>query len=94
MYHAHTHTHTHTHTQDICQGKTPKLVVDGLSSRDLNQGQLGNCWFVAACSALALEKKLWNKVIPDYKNQVRCGHLDMVLFVSVLVFCDKLKITD
>ena len=58
--------------QDICGNDSkPKLVVDGLSSTDLNQGQLGNCWFVAACAALALEKKLWEKVIPDWKNQVR-----------------------
>ena len=51
-------------------GPGPKLVVDGLSSSDLNQGRLGNCWFVAACSALALEKKLWDKVVPDVKEQV------------------------
>lgn len=46
-------------------------MVEGLSSTDLNQGALGNCWFVAACSALALEKKLWEKVIPDWKDQVK-----------------------
>ena len=52
-------------------GPAPKLIVDGLSSSDLNQGSLGNCWFVAACSALALERKLWDKVLPDTKEQVR-----------------------
>ena len=51
-------------------GPSPKLIVDGLSSSDLKQGALGNCWFVAACSALALEKKLWDKVVPDLKEQV------------------------
>lgn len=55
---------------EICiDVEKPKLVVEGLSSTDLNQGRLGNCWFVAACSALSLEKKLWEKVVPDWKEQ-------------------------
>uniref|UniRef100_UPI00398EA47D calpain-5-like n=1 Tax=Pristiophorus japonicus TaxID=55135 RepID=UPI00398EA47D len=47
----------------------PRLFVDGISSRDLNQGSLGNCWFVAACSCLATERSLWTKVIPDHREQ-------------------------
>lgn len=52
---------------EICEN--PKLFVDGVCSCDAVQGMLGNCWLVAACSALAQEKELWNKVIPDYKEQ-------------------------
>ena len=44
--------------------------MNGVSSTDLNQGSLGNCWFVAACSALALEQKLWDKVVPHWREQV------------------------
>ncbi|MBN3286601.1 CAN5 protein, partial [Polyodon spathula] len=40
----------------------PLLFVEGISSQDLNQGSLGNCWFVAACSCLALKEDLWRKV--------------------------------
>ncbi|RLV98461.1 hypothetical protein DV515_00010787 [Chloebia gouldiae] len=40
-----------------------------MSSHDFHQGKLGNCWFVAACSCLALRKSLWQQVIPDYKEQ-------------------------
>uniref|UniRef100_A0A8C8CK60 Calpain 6 n=1 Tax=Oncorhynchus tshawytscha TaxID=74940 RepID=A0A8C8CK60_ONCTS len=47
----------------------PHLFVEGISSHDLNQGLLGNCWFVAACSCLALKPDLWQKVIPDWKEQ-------------------------
>ncbi|KAJ3590948.1 hypothetical protein NHX12_008896 [Muraenolepis orangiensis] len=47
----------------------PHLFVDGLSAHDLHQGQLGNCWFVAACSSLASRDTLWQKVIPDWKDQ-------------------------
>ncbi|XP_074528860.1 calpain-5-like [Halichoeres trimaculatus] len=47
----------------------PRLFVEGISAHDLNQGQVGNCWFVAACSCLALKPDLWKKVIPDHKDQ-------------------------
>ncbi len=61
----------HACTQEICvDGPSPKLVVDGLSSNDLNQGTLGNCWFVAACAALAPNKGLWEKVVPNWREQV------------------------
>ncbi|KAM9811890.1 calpain-5a [Syngnathus typhle] len=53
--------------QELCQ--EPHLFVDGLSAHDLHQGQLGNCWFVAACSTLATQDGLWQKVIPDWKDQ-------------------------
>lgn len=46
--------------QDICDD--PRLFVDGISSHDLHQGQVGNCWFVAACSSLASREVLWQKV--------------------------------
>lgn len=48
--------------QDICED--PRLFVDGISSHDLHQGQVGNCWFVAACSSLASRESLWQKVRP------------------------------
>lgn len=47
----------------------PHLFVEGISAHDLNQGIVGNCWFVAACSCLALKPHLWKKVIPDWKDQ-------------------------
>ncbi|XP_054145737.1 calpain-6 [Melozone crissalis] len=53
--------------KDLCED--PHLLVDGMSSHDFHQGKLGNCWFVAACSCLALRKSLWQQVIPDYSEQ-------------------------
>ncbi|XP_013770525.1 calpain-5-like [Pundamilia nyererei] len=53
--------------REIC--KDPRLFVDGISTRDLHQGSLGNCWMVAAISCLASEPSLWKKVIPDHLNQ-------------------------
>ncbi|XP_068163834.1 calpain 5-like isoform X2 [Antennarius striatus] len=52
---------------EIC--KDPRLFVDGISTRDLHQGSLGNCWMVAAISCLASEPTLWQKVIPDHTDQ-------------------------
>ncbi|KAK9524775.1 hypothetical protein VZT92_017143 [Zoarces viviparus] len=52
---------------EIC--KDPRLFVDGISTRDLHQGSLGNCWMVAAISCLASEPSLWKKVIPDHAGQ-------------------------
>ncbi|XP_029463491.1 calpain-6 isoform X2 [Rhinatrema bivittatum] len=53
--------------RELCED--PRLIVDGISSHDLHQGKLGNCWFVAACSCLAIKEKLWQKVIVNWKNQ-------------------------
>lgn len=53
--------------KELCSD--PHLFVNGISAHDLNQGQLGNCWFVAACSSLASREALWQKVIPDWKDQ-------------------------
>ncbi|NXG23876.1 CAN5 protein, partial [Grallaria varia] len=53
--------------KDLCED--PHLFVNGISSHDLHQGTLGNCWFVAACSCLALRKCLWQQVIPDFNEQ-------------------------
>uniref|UniRef100_A0AAR2IP90 Calpain 5a n=1 Tax=Pygocentrus nattereri TaxID=42514 RepID=A0AAR2IP90_PYGNA len=54
-------------SQELCDD--PHLFVHGISAHDLHQGQLGNCWFVAACSSLASREALWQKVIPDWKDQ-------------------------
>ncbi|CAL8325407.1 unnamed protein product [Lota lota] len=53
--------------RELC--KDPRLFVDGISTRDLHQGSLGNCWMVAATSCLASEPTLWKKVIPDHRQQ-------------------------
>ncbi|CAB1345245.1 unnamed protein product [Coregonus sp. 'balchen'] len=53
--------------RELC--KDPRLFVDGISTRDLHQGSLGNCWMVAATSCLASEPSLWKKVIPDHMEQ-------------------------
>ncbi|CAK6982436.1 Calpain-5 [Scomber scombrus] len=48
----------------------PHLFVDGISAHDLHQGQLGNCWFVAACSSLASREALWQKVRERHSKDI------------------------
>ncbi|TNN61977.1 Calpain-5 [Liparis tanakae] len=56
---------------ELCED--PHLFVDGISAHDLHQGQLGNCWFVAACSSLASRESLWQKLRDPLAELVRVG---------------------
>ncbi len=58
--------------------KNPRLFIDGASSRDATQGRIGNCWFVAACGVLAGSKPLWERIIPDWKDQVLFSSIEAV----------------
>ena len=42
----------------------PKLFVDGASRFDIKQGELGDCWLLAAMANLTLHKKLFYNVVP------------------------------
>ena len=43
---------------------SPSFVLDGLSRFDVNQGDLGDCWFLANLSNLAEDKTLFDRVVP------------------------------
>ena len=47
---------------EICDN--PRLFEDGASRFDINQGELGDCWLLAALANLTLNKKLLYKVVP------------------------------
>ncbi|XP_025082824.1 calpain clp-1-like isoform X1 [Pomacea canaliculata] len=45
--------------------KNPRFVVEGAQRHDLDQGSLGNCWFVAGAATLATsDKALFERVVP------------------------------
>lgn len=44
--------------------ENPQLIVNGIKRTDPNQGELGNCWFVAAMSALTQNSIVLRHVIP------------------------------
>ena len=43
-------------------------MVDGASRNDINQGSLGNCWFLCALVGAATRPHIFKKLVP--KDQV------------------------
>ena len=43
---------------------SPHLYVDGATRHDINQGQLGNCWLLAAFSSLSDQRAKLEVVLP------------------------------
>ncbi|XP_031627409.1 calpain-A [Contarinia nasturtii] len=51
---------------EICDD--PQFFVEGYSRFDVQQGELGDCWFLAATSNLTADPKMFFQVIPDDQN--------------------------
>lgn len=52
--------------------KDAKFVVGGASRFDVAQGELGDCWLLAAVASLSMNSELFNKVVPpdqDFDSQ-------------------------
>ncbi|KAI3381270.1 hypothetical protein SNEBB_003662 [Seison nebaliae] len=59
---------------EIC--RNPKFFVNEATRFDLDQGYVGNCWFIAAVVAITQNEKLLNKVVPhdqDFDDADYCG---------------------
>ncbi|XP_035893640.1 calpain-A-like isoform X2 [Anopheles stephensi] len=48
---------------EICDG--PEFFVEGFSRFDVQQGELGDCWLLAACANLTQDHKMFLRVVPD-----------------------------
>ncbi|CAG9797112.1 unnamed protein product [Chironomus riparius] len=48
---------------EIC--KNPSFFVEGYSRFDARQGELGDCWFLAAVASLTQDEKLFHRVVYD-----------------------------
>jgi hypothetical protein len=45
-----------------------EFVVDGFDRCDMDQGAIGNCWFIAACVGIMQNKLLFAKVVPQNQS--------------------------
>ena len=65
------------------RGRT--LFGDGISTDDVNQGALGNCWFLAAASAIAEHPGRMEKVFLNKDNALNEQGVYAVKFWSMNV---------
>ncbi|XP_070181527.1 calpain-9-like isoform X4 [Littorina saxatilis] len=52
--------------QEICDN--PEWISSGASRFDVRQGELGDCWLLAAVASLTCNDKLFHKVVPPEQN--------------------------
>ncbi|XP_055625907.1 calpain-A-like isoform X3 [Toxorhynchites rutilus septentrionalis] len=45
--------------------ESPEFFVEGFSRFDVQQGELGDCWLLAACANLTQDQKLFLRVVPE-----------------------------
>ncbi|KAJ7413484.1 Calpain-3 [Willisornis vidua] len=55
--------------REICEN--PRFIIGGANRTDICQGELGNCWFLAAIACLTLNKKLLCRVIPHDQSFIQ-----------------------
>lgn len=46
----------------------PRFTVEDASRFDLDQGELGDCWYIAAAATLATRPELFKHVVPDHQD--------------------------
>ena len=53
-------------SQEICQ--RPKFIAEGATRFDVEQGEVGDPWLLAAVSSLTLTPRFLDRVVPPDQN--------------------------
>jgi hypothetical protein len=54
---------------DFKEANPDAIFKEGTFSRlDLDQGHVGNCWFIAACVSVLQSPKLFSKIVPEEQS--------------------------
>jgi hypothetical protein len=60
--------------------ENPQLIVNGFSRKDIHQGLISDCWFVAALTSVATRPEYLNIVIPQDQSFDRYDYCGMFHF--------------
>ncbi|XP_067651433.1 calpain-A-like [Haliotis asinina] len=52
----------------LSDGAVPEMMVDGVTKDDIQQGILGDCWFLSSCAAVSQQERFMKKIMPE-RNQ-------------------------
>jgi len=58
----------------------PLFIVSGANANDLDQGYLGNCWFLAGCAAIVIIPELFDNVVPGGQSFERSKYAGIFRF--------------
>ena len=74
--------------QEFCDN--PRLFVGGASRFDIEQGELGDCWLLAATASLTINQSSLHKVVPP--SQCLMGKDNVLYNKLCLPDCERLLI--
>ncbi|KAK6189908.1 hypothetical protein SNE40_001878 [Patella caerulea] len=55
----------------VLDGTEPEMMIDGVTRDDIQQGILGDCWFLSSCAAVSQQQRFMKTILP--KDQPLCG---------------------
>jgi len=91
--------HAWKRPKNINKGKAPLLWgKKGISPRGVNQGKLGDCWFLASAAAISEHPARIKKIFTNKQYPQKRGVFEVTLYIkgkpTKVVIDDKLPVND